>query len=109
MIVKDFIEERYNPKRRAEGGRATEGEIYAFMVGKAITSAVAGALLTNPCDIVRNEMFKPGTTEGVIGTIHELRRRERWRWITRGIGHNLMSVSVPVGVTILLIDVLERS
>ena len=73
-----------------------------------VTAAVAGTVLTNPADIIRNEMFKPGTTLGVLGTIRQLREREGWRWMGRGVGSNLLSVSVPVGLTIFLIDALER-
>ena len=33
VVVKDYIQKRYNPKR--EGREVTEWEVYTFMVGKA--------------------------------------------------------------------------
>ncbi len=41
-----------------------------------------------------------------MDVLRRLRRTEGLRWIWRGVDKNLVSVAVPVGLTIFLTDVL---
>ena len=80
---------------------------------KAVVAGVAGAVLTNPMDVLRNEMFK--TDKSFLQTIRSLqyegnnhysvRRKPSFAWMVRGLGPNLIAVSVPISVTIFLTDV----
>jgi len=68
----------------------------------AVTAGVAGAVLTNPFDAVRNEMFK--TEEGLLTAMKRLSRETGPRWLWRGCGKNLIAVAAPVASTIFLCD-----
>lgn len=68
----------------------------------AVTAGVAGAVLTNPFDAVRNEMFK--TEEGLLPAMTRLSRETGPRWLWRGFGKNLIAVAAPVASTIFLCD-----
>ena len=71
---------------------------------KAVCAAVAGAVLTNPLDVIRNEMFK--TEESATLTVQRLFRREGFSFLHRGLGRNLIAVAAPIGMTIFLTDFL---
>jgi len=75
--------------------------------GKSLCAGIAGATLTNPADVVRNEMFKKENNRGPRGTVKFLQERHGWRWVTRGIDKNLVAVAVPIGTTIFLADVIS--
>merc|ERR1719420_1635309 len=49
----------------------------------AVTAGVAGAVLTNPLDVVRNEMFK--TEEGMVTCAMRMSRETGPRWLWRGM------------------------
>lgn len=68
----------------------------------AVTAGVAGAVLTNPLDVVRNEMFK--TEEGMVGCSIRMTKETGLRWFGRGIGKNLLAVAAPIASTIFLTD-----
>jgi hypothetical protein len=68
----------------------------------AVTAGVAGAVLTNPFDAVRNEMFK--TEEGLIAAITRMSREMGPRWLWRGCEKNLIAVAAPIASTIFLCD-----
>ncbi|CAM9613540.1 unnamed protein product, partial [Phaeothamnion confervicola] len=61
---------------------------------KAVAAGLAGAALTNPLDVLRNEMFK--TDLGV--------RQEGPSFALRGMNKNLIAVSIPLMSTIFLTD-----
>lgn len=70
---------------------------------KACTAATAGALLTNPLDVLRNEMFK--TNLGMWETAAKLHREyPRCSWFMRGAEKNLVAVAVPVACTIFFTE-----
>lgn len=70
---------------------------------KSIAAGVAGAVLTNPLDVLRNEMFK--TNLGLIQTTQKLRREiGLWNFFTRGMSKNVVAVAIPVATTIFLTD-----
>ena len=66
---------------------------------------MAGAALTNPLDVIRNEMFK--TDLGLTRTVKDLWKTEGVAFFTRGIASNLTAVGVPLTLTIFLTDVLR--
>jgi len=70
---------------------------------KSATAGVAGAVLTNPCDVVRNEMFK--TNFSLLDTVAKLRSEMGWKFMWRGMGKNLVAVSIPVASTIFFTDI----
>jgi hypothetical protein len=74
---------------------------------KSCVAGVAGAALTNPVDVIRNEMFK--TNQPLFVTIHRLVHDLGWyRLCTRGLAKNLVAVSIPVACTIFFTDALVQ-
>lgn len=71
-------------------------------VAKSVTAGTAGAVLTNPLDVLQNEMFK--TEEGVSTCFRRLCREEGARWPLRGCRQNVMASAVPIAATIFLTD-----
>lgn len=74
---------------------------------KSVAAGVAGAALTNPLDVLRNEMFK--TDLGVGDALSKLRREEGAAFAVRGMNKNLVAVAIPIAVTIFSTDVLVRA
>eukprot|EP00511_Aplanochytrium_stocchinoi_P002593 CAMPEP_0204830042 /NCGR_PEP_ID=MMETSP1346-20131115/8299_1 /ASSEMBLY_ACC=CAM_ASM_000771 /TAXON_ID=215587 /ORGANISM="Aplanochytrium stocchinoi, Strain GSBS06" /LENGTH=301 /DNA_ID=CAMNT_0051960163 /DNA_START=150 /DNA_END=1055 /DNA_ORIENTATION=+ len=114
VIVKDVMEEQLPQPN-------TKNEFLLRATVKAVVAGVAGATLTNPMDVIRNEMFK--TDKSLVETIRSLRHGEiekhisihgksepiglmkSMAWVKRGLGPNLIAVSIPVTITIFLTDV----
>jgi hypothetical protein len=72
---------------------------------KSCTAGIAGAALTNPIDVIRNEMFK--TSRPLVATARTLASEIGWYQLcTRGMGKNLVAVSIPVACTIFFTDAL---
>mmetsp|Transcript_13685 Transcript_13685/g.25928 ORF Transcript_13685/g.25928 Transcript_13685/m.25928 type:complete len:271 (-) Transcript_13685:195-1007(-) len=72
---------------------------------KSLAAGSIGAVLTNPLDVVRNEMFK--TDEQLSTTCRRLCREEGFRWLTRGCERNLISVAAPITGTIFMADIIS--
>lgn len=70
---------------------------------KSLVAGAAGAALTNPLDVVRNEMFK--TNSGLSCTYHRLCREEGLGWLARGCEKNLIAVAAPIAGTIFMADI----
>lgn len=68
----------------------------------AVTAGVAGAVLTNPLDVVRNEMFK--TEEGMVTCAMRMSRESGPQWLLRGMRKNVIAVAAPIASTIFLTD-----
>lgn len=68
----------------------------------SVTAGVAGAVLTNPFDAVRNEMFI--TEEGLVTAVKRMTRETGIRWFWRGCEKNLIAVAAPIASTIFLTD-----
>jgi len=100
--VKSFMERH---PLMASTGNGRKGQLLRS-AEKSTVAAVAGALATNPLDVLRNEMFK--TDESLGATFRRLHRAEGFGWMLRGCDKNLVAVAVPVGLTIFLTDVLSR-
>jgi len=71
---------------------------------KSAAAGLAGAVLTNPLDVIRNEMFK--TNLSLLECVVKLRNEMGWRFVIRGMGKNMVAVSVPVAATIFFTDAL---
>ena len=100
VLVKDAAKRRLPPAPPGDEARAL-----ARAAVKACAAAVAGAVLTNPLDVLRNEMFK--TDLGFFDALAYL-NREHPNWIFRGAKQNLVAVAAPVGATIFFTDQLKR-
>ena len=59
-------------------------------------------MLTNPFDVLRNEMFK--TEEGFLATTLRLYKQEGYGFMSRGMQRNLIAVAMPIGMTIFVTD-----
>ena len=71
---------------------------------KSCAAGLAGAALTNPFDVIRNEMFKSNTS--LTETVQHLYKTEGWAFLSRGLGKNMVAVAIPVSCTIFLTDAL---
>jgi hypothetical protein len=69
---------------------------------KSSTAGVAGAVLTNPLDVIRNEMFK--TNLGLVDAVKALHKELGWHFLVRGMSKNVVAVSIPVASTIFFTD-----
>jgi hypothetical protein len=104
IIVKDYMEEVL-PKISESSSSSPEEYKRNTMIRsacKSATAGIAGAILTNPVDVIRNEMFK--TNLSLVDTVAKLRGEMGWNFCTRGIGKNLVAVSIPVASTIFFTD-----
>jgi len=70
---------------------------------KSVAAGVFGAALTNPFDVIRNEMFK--TNQGLMKTTRSLYADMGYKFMVRGVGRNMISVALPVALTIFLADI----
>lgn len=69
---------------------------------KSAMAGIAGAVLTNPLDVIRNEMFK--TNKSLIQTVDYLWTGMGSKFLIRGMGKNVVAVAVPVASTIFFTD-----
>lgn len=101
IVVKDAVGDAL--QQQQEGcslGRLEQSAI------KAVAAGVAGAFLTNPLDVLRNEMFKHNTP--LVETYRELVRESGYQFMVRGMGKNLIAVAMPVACTIFFTDALVQ-
>jgi hypothetical protein len=101
VAVKDFMDEAL--------AKVDPHDRLANLIRSAKKSVAAGVLsagLTNPMDVLRNEMFK--TDKGVRDTLIILDKEYGWGWMMRGMQKNLIAVAFPIAVTIFATDVLVR-
>ena len=88
IVVKDVLEDRL-PRMESELNRSAI---------KSMAAGVAGAALTNPLDVLRNEMFKTDLSVG--DTLRKLLREEGAGFLTRGMGKNMVAVALPIAVSV---------
>lgn len=72
---------------------------------KSIAAGVAGAALTNPLDVLRNEMFK--TDMGLVPVFKKCLKEEGWGFTLRGLAPNVTAVAIPIAITIFATDMLK--
>ncbi|EWM28919.1 hypothetical protein Naga_100441g1 [Nannochloropsis gaditana] len=105
VVVKDKMEEWLDPvPENADNARSLLVQRSAI---KAVTAGLAGAVLTNPLDVVRNECFKREQSLGP--TLRGLVEEEGARFLWRGMGKNVVAVTIPVAATIFLADIISRA
>lgn len=100
VVVKDYMEEHL-----PQADPASPTYKYDRLERSAVKSATAGiigAALTNPLDVIRNEMFK--THHGMTRTVRDLQAEMGWSWTTRGLGKNMVAVAIPIACTIFFTD-----
>jgi hypothetical protein len=102
IAVKDMMEQRLPPPRQDSDSYETDRLVRSAI--KSATAGVAGAALTNPLDVIRNEQFK--THLGLKATIQRLWKELGMGFLTRGLGKNMIAVALPVGCTIFFTDAL---
>ena len=104
VVVKDYMED--NLPEASNFGAGKTGVLTRSGV-KAVAAGLAGAVLTNPLDVLRNEMFK--TDLGLSATYKKLMSEQGLAFMTRGMAPNCTAVAIPIAVTIFFTDVFERS
>mmetsp|Transcript_13970 Transcript_13970/g.33803 ORF Transcript_13970/g.33803 Transcript_13970/m.33803 type:complete len:285 (-) Transcript_13970:790-1644(-) len=102
IVVKDYMENAL-PKADPLSPNYDRDRLLRS-AAKSSTAGVAGAVLTNPLDVIRNEMFK--TNKSLFETVKLLHAEMGYTFITRGLGKNMIAVAIPVGCTIFFTDVL---
>lgn len=102
IIVKDFMDGILPQIDAQSPSYKTDNMVRSAC--KSATAGIAGAVLTNPFDVVRNEMFK--TNLSLMDTVRKLREETGWKFLWRGMGKNLVAVSIPVASTIFFTDLL---
>lgn len=103
VAIKDWMEEAL-PRPSADSPTYKSDCLWRSAYKSAV-AGVAGAALTNPLDVIRNEMFK--TNKSLLSTIRSLHEELGvYNFVTRGMGKNLIAVAIPVGCTIFFTDAL---
>lgn len=104
VVVKDYMED--NLPEPSYFGQGKTGVLTRSGV-KAVAAGLAGAVLTNPLDVLRNEMFK--TDLGLSATYRKLMTEQGLAFMFRGMAPNCTAVAIPIAVTIFFTDVFERA
>jgi hypothetical protein len=102
IAVKDWMEEKL-PRPDPSSPTYETDRLWRSAV-KSTAAGIAGAALTNPLDVIRNEMFK--TNLGMRVTVRQLWTDMGWSFMSRGLGKNMIAVALPVGCTIFFTDAL---
>lgn len=105
--VKDAVAAQLPAPTAPHGTPEHRTQVLNRAAAKSIAAGVAGAALTNPLDVIRNEMFK--FEEGFSETLRRLLRTEGWGFCTRGMQRNLIAVAAPIGMTIFLTEALAEA
>lgn len=100
IIVKDIMEE-YLPQSDPLSLTYNSDRLWRSAYKSSI-AGICGAVLTNPLDVIRNEMFK--TNMKLTETIRYLHNKHGYKFIIRGMGKNMIAVSIPVSCTIFFTD-----
>jgi hypothetical protein len=100
IAVKDFMEKFLAQPEQDSPTYETDRLLRSAI--KSATAGVAGAALTNPLDVIRNEQFK--THLGLRATCSQLWNEMGVGFLGRGLGKNMIAVALPVGCTIFFTD-----
>lgn len=94
IIVKDIMEVyMHRPDPILLSKEQYQVEILQNSAIKSVTAGIAGAVLTNPLDVIRNEMFK--TNQTLTQTVRQLHRTTGYQFLWRGMGKNVVAVALP--------------
>jgi len=100
IAIKDLMEDNL-PQPDPSSSTLQSDRFYRCVI-KSATAGVAGAALTNPLDVIRNEQFK--TQNGMRATVQHLWKKMGPYFMVRGLGKNMIAVAIPVGMTIFFTD-----
>eukprot|EP00571_Detonula_confervacea_P002726 CAMPEP_0172326482 /NCGR_PEP_ID=MMETSP1058-20130122/56667_1 /TAXON_ID=83371 /ORGANISM="Detonula confervacea, Strain CCMP 353" /LENGTH=284 /DNA_ID=CAMNT_0013043269 /DNA_START=101 /DNA_END=952 /DNA_ORIENTATION=- len=100
IFVKDYMERALPPVDSESPTRDRDKLLHSAI--KSSMAGLAGAALTNPLDVIRNEMFK--TNLGLFDAIRSLHSELGYNFLVRGMSKNLVAVSIPVASTIFFTD-----
>ncbi|KAL7541219.1 hypothetical protein ACHAXR_010736 [Thalassiosira sp. AJA248-18] len=100
IFVKDYMERALPAVDPSSPTRDRDKLVHSAI--KSSAAGVAGAALTNPLDVIRNEMFK--TNLGLFDAIRSLHNELGYSFLSRGMSKNLVAVSIPVASTIFFTD-----
>ena len=104
IVVKDAMEAKWLPPCDPSSPTYENDKLIRSAL-KSAAAGVAGAALTNPLDVLRNEQFK--TNLGLRATMKGLIKELGWAgFLTRGLGKNMVAVALPVGCTIFFTEAL---
>ena len=95
IFVKDYFERVLPPVDPSSEHKERDALIHSAI--KSSAAGLAGAALTNPLDVIRNEMFK--TNLGLVDAVRLLYDELGWNFLVRGMSKNLVAVSIPVAST----------
>ena len=101
IVVKDYMEDIL-PQVEDPASPSYDTDKLCRSAMKSSAAGLAGAALTNPIDVIRNEMFK--TNKSLLQAVKHLHEELGWKFIVRGMGKNLVAVSIPVACTIFFTD-----
>ena len=102
VIVKDYMESML-PAVDPTSPTYSQDNLFRSAC-KSSAAGVAGAALTNPFDVIRNEMFKSNMS--LVDTVKSLHKELGWKFMARGIGKNMVAVAIPIACTIFFTDAL---
>eukprot|EP00301_Raphidiophrys_heterophryoidea_P025840 c8762_g1_i2.p1 GENE.c8762_g1_i2~~c8762_g1_i2.p1 ORF type:complete len:208 (+),score=36.73 c8762_g1_i2:677-1300(+) len=102
VMVKDYMDDFLTPLDPS----ATRNDYLLRSAKKSVAAGIAGATITNPFDVIRNEMFQTDRT--LRETLRSLNQTEGMKWLWRGVDKNLVSVAFPIALTIFLADYFTR-
>jgi Mitochondrial carrier protein len=71
---------------------------------KSSMAGMAGAVLTNPLDVVRNEMFQ--TNQSLYHATKSLYQTIGMKFFIRGMDKNIIAVAIPLACTVFFTDAL---
>jgi hypothetical protein len=100
VVVKDYVGKALPPVDPTSPTKDRDNLINSAI--KSSAAGVAGAVLTNPLDVIRNEMFK--TNLGLTDAVKALHKELGWDFLVRGMSKNIVAVSIPVASTIFFTD-----
>ena len=72
---------------------------------KSIAAGLAGAMITNPFDVIRADMFK--SDRKFSNSFQHLWKTHGIFFVVRGVDKNMVAVTVPVTITLFVADTLE--
>ena len=72
---------------------------------KSIAAGLAGAMITNPFDVIRADMFK--SDRKFSNSFRYLWKNHGIFFVVRGLDKNMIAVTVPVTITLFVADILE--
>ena len=102
IFIKDYLEQQL-PQADPSSSTYNSDRLYRSAI-KSATAGVAGAALTNPLDVIRNEMFKSNAS--LSSTVRQLYDELGYGFLHRGLAKNMIAVAIPVSCTIFFTDVL---